>query len=136
MAEELITPENVTKELLKEVLDAAFMDTSYDNEGDLLVKEHVNCFLLLGDKKDRVFLLCVFGFKPGTSMLQRLECVNKINEDYAIVKAWAGSKDSLRFGYHILLSGGINRKAFVLAVKRFCSIPHDAIADYGQDIVR
>ena len=136
MTEELITPDNLSKELLKSILDAAFMDTSYDNEGDLKVKDRVTCFLFPNnDRKDRAQLMAIFGFKPEASELQRLEAVNRINAEYVIVRAVVGKNATLRFTWDIPIAGGITKKAFVLAVKRFCSIPHDAVKDCANDVV-
>ncbi len=134
MTDELITPENLSKELLKSVLDAAFMETSYDSDGDLKVKERLNCFLFPNKKKDKVQLMAQFGFKSDASELLRLQAVNRINDEYIIVRAVADKNDTLRFTWDIPIAGGITKKAFVLAVKRFCSIPHDAVADCAKDV--
>ena len=136
MTDELITPDNLSKELLKSVFDAAFMETSYDSEGDLTVKDTVNCYVFPNmEMKDRVQLIAVFGFKAGTSELQRLQAANRINTEYIIVRAVVGKNDTLRFTWDIPIAGGITKKAFVLALKRFCSIPHDAVVDCAQDVI-
>lgn len=140
MPEELITPENLSKEILKSVFDAAYMDTSYDDEGDLRVKDGVRCFLLLGETKDRIQLLTMFGFKPETSRQERLEFANELNKRYLVIKAIVGTNDALRFEYDILIGQGITKKALVLTVKRFCGIPQGAIqnlsTELGADIVK
>jgi len=136
MSDDLITPDNLSKELLKSVFDDAFMETSYDDEGDLKVKEGVNCFIFPNkERKDRVTLLTFFRFKKSADKMQRLECVNSINREYIIVRAVVGDNDVLRFTYDVPIAGGITKKAMVMVVKRFCSIPHDAVGDFGTDIV-
>lgn len=136
MPDELITPENVTKEMLKDVFDAAFMESSFDKEGDLVVRDDVNCYVLLSEKKDRIALLTMFGFEDGVSELKRLQCVNNINARYIMIRAVSGANNILRFEYDIMLNGGVSRKALVLTVKRFCAIPRSAVSDFGADIVR
>ena len=136
MEEELITPENVSKEFLKAIFDAAFMDASYDSDGDLRVKDQVSCFVFPSERKDRIRLATYFNFKPEASRLQRLECINHINDEYIIVRAIVGDRDSLRFTCDIPIAGGISKKAFILTCKRFCSIPHDAVQEFGNDIVK
>jgi DNA-directed RNA polymerase subunit RPC12/RpoP len=137
MSDELVTPENLSKALLKSIFDAALMDNTYDEEGDLVVSsEQVkNCWVIPGDHKDRILLLAIFRFKSGVSRMQQLECANKINTEYAIVRAHVGNNDTLRFTYYITVNGGVTRKAVAMAVKRFCSIPHSAIAECGPDLV-
>ena len=136
MTDELITPENLSKELLKSVLDAAYMETSFDKDGDLIVKEKVRCFVFPNqERKDRVQLLAMFGFKPEAPELLRLQAVNQINKEYIIVKAVIEKNDTLAFYWDIPIAGGITKKAFVLALKRFCSIPHSAVADCASDVI-
>lgn len=55
--------------------------------------------------------------------------------EYIVLRAAAGDNDVLRFKYDILVNGGITKKAFILAVKRFCSIPRSAVAKHGADLV-
>jgi hypothetical protein len=133
MSDELITLENLTKESLKSILDMAFMDTSYDEDGDLKVKIDINCWVL--PHHSGIRLLTMFGFDPQATQFQKLACVNKINTEYMIVKAYEGDNNTLRFSYDILAMGGITKKAFVLALQRFCSIPRGAVQEYADDIV-
>ncbi len=136
MTDELITPENLSKELLSSVLNAAFMDLSYDDEGDIRVQEDISCWVLPGvESKDRIKFLALFRFEPDASEVARLECINKINQEYFLVKAVVGDNDNLSFEYDMFVAGGITKKAFVLALKRFCSIPRSAIADHGTGII-
>jgi hypothetical protein len=134
MSDDVITIDNVSKELLKSVLDAALMETSLDSDGDIIVKEQCRCYVLLDKDKRRIMLLTQFGFKPSASEGDKLVCANKINRDYIIVRAVVGEK-SMRFTYDLSLDGGITRKALALLVKRFCSIPYAALSDYGKDLV-
>jgi len=136
MSDELITVDNVSKDLLKSLFDAAFMEVTFDKDGDLLVTDRVKCFVLISKDLRRIQLMTLFGFKPEATNLQRYECVNKINKDYVMVRAVVGANDTLFFTYDLLLDGGISKRAFVLQVKRFCSIPHTAVSDYGADIVK
>ena len=136
MLDELITAENLSKEFLKSILDTAYMETSYDEDGDLTVKERCSCFVFPDEEdKSRIRLMTIFSFKSESSELDRLQSVNRINSEYAIVKATVRETDRLVFNWDIPIAGGITKKAFVLAVKKFCLIPHDAVADCANDII-
>lgn len=112
------------------------METSFSTEGDLKVKEQCTCWIFPEEeRKNRVQLQALFGFKPESSELQRLQAVNRINAEYNIVRANVGKNDTLRFTWDIPIAGGITKKAFVLAVKRFCPIPHDAVNDCAAGLV-
>lgn len=138
MSEELITPENLSKELLKATMDAAFIESSYDSDGDIKVRDVIVCWVLPNvETKDRIKFLAQFGFQPTATQMQRLECVNKINSEYILLKTVVGSKNNvLRVEYDLLVTGGITKKAFVYALKRFCSIPRAAISEHGAGIVQ
>lgn len=136
MTGELITPDNVSKELLKSILDDALFETSYDSDGDIKVEEDISFWVLPSKEQGRIKLLANFGFLPDCPREERLEVVNKINRQYIVVKATAGDNDLLRFEYDILIAGGITKKAFLLAVKRFASIPKVAILEHCFDMLR
>lgn len=138
MAEELLTPESASMESIKSIFDAAFMQTSLDKDGDVVIQDQVKCYIFLNKAKDMVELTTQFSFTPGSSLEDRLRAVNRINTEYIIVRAAvAGAENqALRFQWHIPLSGGITKKTLVLAVKRFCSIPRPAITDCANEIVQ
>jgi hypothetical protein len=132
--DDLLTPANVSAELIKSVFEAAFMDVRIDSDGDVLVKDAVNVFIRVAEKKDRLRLFCLFGFKAGSSTAAQLQCVNLINSEYIMVTASAqGTK--LIFRYDLLLGDGLSKRSLVQAVKMFAGIPQPAAADHGRDIV-
>jgi hypothetical protein len=129
MLPEIITPETISKEILKAALDAAFVDVTFDSDGDLKAKDEVLCYISLNEKKDRISLFTSFGIKKEASPVHALLLANEINKQYVIVRAYFREESSsLRFEYDICVGGGITLKAFVLAFKRYCSIPRTAIS--------
>src|SRR5262245_38379866 len=137
MTQELITPENLSKESLQAIFAAALMETSIDTAGELQVRETLQCLVLPSDSKDRIRLLALFGFEPQVSQQQRLEFVNQVNSEFILIRATVGAKnDTLFFDHDILVQGGITKQALILATKRFLSIPWDAIHEFGQDLVK
>jgi hypothetical protein len=134
MADELITIENVSKDLLKSIFDTALMDVSFDSDGDILINEQIKCFVILDKEKRRINLLSQFTFKPTAQEYEKLKCANQINERYLIIRAVV-HENRLRFTYDLNLDGGVTHKALVLLVKRFCSIPRAAVLDLGKELV-
>lgn len=132
--DELITPENVSAQLIKSVFDGAYMEATIDGDGDVLIRDAVKVFIRVGEKKDRLRMFCLFGFKSNASNDAQLRCANLINSEYIVVTASAqGGK--LFFRYDVLLGGGIPKRYLVQALKRFASIPQEAAADHGRDIL-
>jgi len=136
MKEELITPENLSIDLLKSTFEAAYMDVRLEEDSDLIVKEDVNVRIRIDEKrKNRIRFLTIFGFKDGVAKIDKLECVNNINNDYIMLCASCIDNDLLIFRHDILLFEGVTKKDLVLSVKKFATIPHDAVNEYGTDIV-
>ena len=107
MSEDLVTLDNVSKEMLKDLFDAAFLETSYDSEGDLRVREKVNCIVFVYKDLRKVQFAAYFGFKPNVPEIDKLRCVNNINNDFNIVRASVLNNETLKFSYDIALDGGI-----------------------------
>ena len=133
MPDDLILPENLSKEALKEIFDNAFMETSFDKDGDLRVRDGNSCFVF--PREDRIRLLSVWGFKPETPAQKRQEFVEQVNKEFIMVRATVGPKDILFFDYDISIRGGILKKMLVLTTKRFLSIARGAVQEYGSEIV-
>ena len=135
MSNDLITPENLSTKLLKSVFDNALMDASIDEDGDLFVKDNVRCLVTFNENtKNRISLLSFFRLKSTTNPIKILERLHTINKEYVVVKAYVISSETLVFKYDIYIQGGITKKNFALAVKFFCSIPREALKEYGLDI--
>ena len=115
--DELITADNVSKELLQSIFDAAFMETSIDGDGDLVVKNDFWTFVLPYKEARYINILTFFDFKPEATMSQRLDCANNINKDFVIARAAVMSNGKLFLSYDFSLDGGLSKKYFVLTVK-------------------
>lgn len=121
MTKELITPENLSKELLMSAFDEASIETVYtDKENGLIVKLDFEFFVLYEEEEyGLVMLKTLVYFKPETPELLRLQTVNSINNDNYCIKAGVVIHDGLFFTWEISIDGGITQKAFVDAVMRF-----------------
>lgn len=134
MSEDLITSDNVSKELIKSCFYAAYIDVIIDKDGDIEMKDD-KVFLRLAEKKDRIRIFCFFSFKEDSQPLARLQCANSINEEYLMVRAIVSEKQ-LIFNYDLMLGGGITKKMLVMTAKRFASIPDSAVQDHGKGMVK
>lgn len=136
MSDEMISRENLTKELLKSVFDSAYMEATIDGDGDLMVKDMVNCWVYPSESKDYVTLVSRFGFKESASALERLQCVNSMNYHFFLIRAMVVQEHNvLRFDYDVYVGSGISKKHFIQLVKKFCAVPHNAVTKFGFDLV-
>jgi hypothetical protein len=133
---DLISPDNVSKDLLKEALDSAMLETSYDDEGDLVVYERILCFVLPSEKRDRIRLLSAGSeLRQGVTRSDALEAANRINDQYIMVRASVTDSNVLLLDWDVFLKHGIGKQAFAWAVKRFCAISDDAMQEHTVDLV-
>lgn len=137
MLDELITTDNLSKALLKEVLEEVLIRVSLDEDGDLLVREGgVACYVMIEEEsRERVMFFSSFHFAEASSPLQRLECVNRVNTEYVMVRAVARDNDQLLFSYTLYVDGGITQRAFVLALRRFCELPRLAVQECCAEVM-
>ena len=83
----MITPEKITVDLLKDVL-AAYMDTSFDEDGDLIVKGECQVYITIIPDKSSIRLMTIFRLRGESSLDARLTAVNKIkNSASAFIKS-------------------------------------------------
>lgn len=134
-AGDTITKDNLSKDLLKSVLDAAMFESSYDADGDIVVSEQVRCFVLPSKEKGTIKLMTGYLFKQDVPNVARLEAVNKINVEYVLVRASVAG-DVLYMDHDILLNNGLSKRSFALTVKRFCSIPAAAVGEHAAALVQ
>jgi len=126
----------VTRDVLQQILDAALMEVEIDSDGDVLVREGMVCYVLLPEPEhDRITLAAQYSFMDDVPHLARLECANRINSEYMLVRAAIDERGKLRFSYHLLLGGGVTARQIALSVKRFCTICPQAITEHAAGLL-
>jgi hypothetical protein len=121
MADDLVTATNVSKEMLYALFEGAYMEVSYDSDGDVRVRDGYRCWLLLDDDNQDLRLFTFFRFKPESSMIDRIALANKCNEQYKLVRACT-EDDRLVYDYTLPLAGGVTKHSIVVTTRRFLKI--------------
>ncbi|GAB4223363.1 MAG: hypothetical protein Kow0062_23300 [Acidobacteriota bacterium] len=128
MGEQMVSSENLSRDLLQSLFDAAFMETEIDEEGDLFVREQgVGCFALIPESRKHIQLMGFATPNEDASDAARLEFVNAVNRRYVVVRAYTNQHGRVVFDTFIPVEGGISARSVVLATKRFLSIPGEAL---------
>ncbi len=134
MATELVTPDNVSVEMLRDLYEAAYMDVTLDEEhGVLRIREELAARAHLSESKERIQLLAVYGVKEEAQRIERLELVNRINENYVLIRAGIDDDGDLWFDYCILVKGGLTKKAIVQATRAFLMLVPKAVNECDED---
>ena len=134
MATELVTPDNVSVDMLRDLYEAAYMDVTLDEEhGVLRIREELAARAHLSESKERIQLLAVYGVKEEAQRIERLELVNRINENYVLIRAGIDDDGDLWFDYCILVKGGLTKKAIVQATRAFLMLVPKAVNECDED---
>ncbi|MGL6073744.1 MAG: YbjN domain-containing protein [Fimbriiglobus sp.] len=134
MSNEIITPDNVTIEEIAKLYDAAYMDATLDEEhGIIRIREELMARVHLSESKERLQIIAFYGLKEDAQRIDRLELVNRINENYVLIRAGIDDDGDLWFDYCVLLKGGVTKKAIVQATRVFLMLVPKAVNEYDED---
>lgn len=131
---DLVTPDNATIELIRDVYEAAFMDVSLDEERKVLrIREELLARAHLSESKERLQLVAIYGIKEDAQRIDRLELVNRINENYVLIRAGIDDDGDLWFDYCVVLKGGVTKKNIVQATRTFLMLVPKAVNELDED---
>jgi hypothetical protein len=134
MATELVTPDNVTIETIQEVYEQAFMESALDDERkQIRIREEVQARAFLSETKERLQFIAYYGIKEEAQRIDRLELVNRINENYVLIRAGIDDDGDLWFDYCVLLKGGVTKKAIVQATRVFLMLVPRAVNECDEE---
>lgn len=133
-AADLITPDSVTIEEIRDVYEQAYLDAVLDDEKrQIRLREEVLARVFLSESKERLQLVAYYGIKEDAQRADRLELVNRINENYVLIRAGIDDDGDLWFDYCVLLKGGVTRKAIVQATRVFLMLVPRAVNECDED---
>jgi hypothetical protein len=132
---ELLYPENVTKEGLKDLFVAAYMDASLDEDGDVLIKEQYRSYLIPSSDAAWIRLYSPFKGNPEATNDDKLAYANKVNKDLIIVRAYVNDNGGFIFEEYLPVEGGITKRALVFAVRRFHRMLETAIRSDEKNVL-
>jgi hypothetical protein len=131
---DLVTPDNVSLELIRDIYEAAFMDVSLEDEGrGIRIKEEVLARAFLTESKERLQLGALYGVQEDAQRIDRLELANRINDKFAVVRATIDDDGDLVFDFAIILKGGVTKKAIVQATRVFLMLVPRAVNECDED---
>ena len=134
MPAELVGPENATLESLRDIYDAALMDVEIDEEnGFVIIDDEIVARAKLSDSKERLQLIACYRVREDVPRTERLELVNRINDQYVLVRAAVGEEDELWIDFGVVLKGGATKKQIAHATRMFLKVAEMAVKDCDED---
>lgn len=134
MPAELLGPENVTLEAVRDLYEAALLDVELDEEnGFVVIDDEIVARAKLSDSKERLQLIACYRVREDVPRIDRLELVNRINDQYVIVRAAMSEDDELWVDYAVVLKGGTTPKQIAHATRMFLKVAEMAVKDCDED---
>lgn len=134
MAADLLTPDTVTLEAVRDVYEQAFLDAVLDEDKrQIRLREEVLARVYLSETKERLQMVAYYGVKDDAQRADRLELVNRINENYVFIRAGIDDDGDLWFDHCLLLKGGVTKKAVVQATRLFLMLVPRAVNECDED---
>ena len=124
---EVVQAEALNRELLRALLDAAYLNVSLDEDGDVMVKDNFRFWVMPADNGRWIRLFAQFKGNPEASLGAKLEYVNAVNRDLHVVRAYLRDTGGFTFDQYVQVEGGITRRAIVFAVRGFDNLLKSAL---------
>ena len=134
MSDDLITPDSVNIEEILEIYESAYLDVALDEESEQIrLKEEVIARAFLSESRERLQLVAYYALKDDAQRIDQLELVNRINDNYVLIRAGIDSENDLWLDYTILLKGGVTRKAIIQATRIFLMLVPRAVTECDEE---
>jgi hypothetical protein len=132
---DILTPENITLEIIHDIYEAAmFEEVTIDDEKSFIrIKDDILARARLPESKERLQLGALYGIKEDAQRIDRLELVNRINDQFVMIRASITEAGDLYFDYDITLKGGVTKKLIAHATRMFIKFVIKAVADCDED---
>ncbi|MGW0433718.1 YbjN domain-containing protein [Micromonospora sp. NPDC003197] len=135
MAGGMLNPEDVTTEGLRKIFDDAYLETSLDGDGDLVVRDNYSVLVLPRENGERIRLMSMFGVDPESALEDRLQLANKINDVMVLVRASLSQHGGFCFDYDITVTGGLPIRTFMATFRRFLRCMEEALTLDENDVL-
>jgi hypothetical protein len=135
MNDDIVSKENLSKEMLKEIFVSAYFDVSQDDSGDLTIKERYTTHIQV-DKSNRY--ICFFSNilrNEKSGLQERHAYTNAVNCDLIAVRAIELEK-IFSYDYYLWIEGGVTKKNIILAFKNFSHLVESAVAKDKYEVLK
>jgi len=121
----LVTPENVSKEVLRAMFEGAYMETLLDSSGDLIVRDVYNIWVMPSPGGTHIRLMAPFRAADDADPEAKLRFVNAVNQQLIMMCAYVGQEGALFFEHYISLEGGVTKKKHRAHSAKICDAPFE-----------
>lgn len=131
MADDSISPAELTGELLHGLFDSAMFDVKMDADGDVIVSE--KCRVIVSALRNGLIrFLAVLGVSEEASDEAGFALCNRINDGLIVIRAAMHDNSTMLVDWYLPAGGGISRRTIVAAFRQFTDLI-GAIGQYDTD---
>lgn len=135
MNADIVTPQDLSKDLLFKVFDDAYMDPVWDKDGDVQIRDRYSAYILPAADGREIMFLTVYGCSPGVEPEQKYQYVNSVNAEVKLIRAYVRKTGAIAFDFYICVEGGVTKAAIVRAAKRFFNCLDSALRQEGHEVI-
>jgi hypothetical protein len=118
MSEELISDENISKELLKEIFEGAYYDVSVDEKGDMTIKDSYSAFADVSKNRKLITFSAYFNRDLQAEPDDIKDYLHHVNYQLLAIRV-SKLERSFFYEYTFNIQGGVTRKNIVYSFKTF-----------------
>ena len=120
---------------LESIFKAAFMQCSIDKDGDLKIEDGgLKVFVKVNPENKVVTFFSIWGLKPGNDA-KKMTFINKLNNEYRLVRFCMPRPDKLWCDYQLLYEGGVIPYQIVNTCRLFIRVCKGIVTDDTDDLI-
>lgn len=131
---EIITPDDMSIEKIYGIFQAAYMKPELDSDGDVRVKgpSGIRQIISVETEKQLLKFMSIFGLKENRNREEKLELVNRLNENVVFSRFSMPQDDVLLADYFIAYEEGVMPLQIMNSLQWFDKVTIGAIRAYDE----
>lgn len=129
--------DNLSRDHLLALLERTGFDVSASGEGGILMRDSgLVCMVTVPERsREYVSLHAWWNLREDSSRIERLECANRINNEYLFIRASIDGDGSLCLARNVAVHAGISTRHLVSALRNFTTACREAVREHANDLL-
>jgi hypothetical protein len=134
-SDDVVRPDQVTADFLYSLFHTAYFDVHRDEADDVYIQDGFITWAFPQEDGSQIRLMSQFNGKPDVPRSDKLEYVNKVNDQLRLIRAYVDADEDIGFDYYMSIEGGTTRRSIALTVRRFTDYVRAAVQQDSQDVI-
>lgn len=133
--EELVYPNQISKEWLFDLYNNAYFEVERDSDGDMCIRQGFRIWAFPIREGEQIRFMSQFRASPAHDLADRLLYVNRVNDELHMVRAYLDRDGDIGFDGYLVVSGGVTRRNIIFATRAFIDHVRAALAKDETDVI-